>query len=107
MSATILSWLSGLGISSPTLRPRRMTTARSATSVTWSMRVRDDDDGVALRPQPEDEVEDLARLAHAEGGGRLVEDDDLRGEGGGPGHGDHLALPARHQPDGGRRGRAA
>ena len=32
--ATILCWLSGLGTSSPTLRPRRMTTARSATSVT-------------------------------------------------------------------------
>ena len=63
--------------------------------------VGDDDDGVALRAQAQDEVEDPARLAHAEGGGRLVEDHDLRRERGGPGDGDHLALPARHQPDDG------
>ena len=77
MRATILSWLSGLGISSPTLRPRRMTTARSATSVTWSMAWEMTMTAWPFLAQAEDEVEDAARLAHAEGGGRLVEDDDL------------------------------
>ena len=37
MSETISSIVSVLGTSSPTLRPRRMTTARSATSMTWSI----------------------------------------------------------------------
>ena len=64
--------------------------------------VRDDDDGVTLGAQAQDQVEDTTRLAHAERRGRLVEDDDLRGERRGPGDGDHLTLPARHQPDCGR-----
>ena len=50
----------------------------------------------------QDQVEDTARLAQAERGRRFVEDDDLRRERGGPGDGDRLALPARHQADGGR-----
>ena len=39
--------------------------------------VRDEDDGRALVSQPPDEIEHLGGLGHAEGGGRLVEDDDL------------------------------
>src|SRR5690349_97259 len=55
-------------------------------------RVRDDDDALPLVAQADDEVEHLARLAHAERGGRLVEDDQTRREGRRTSHSDGLAL---------------
>ena len=89
-------WLLRLGFSSPTLRPWRSTTARSASSTTcsmlWVIRI------TALpSAQLQDQVEDLARLAQAERRGRLVEDHHLAREHGGARHGDGLALAARHQ----------
>ena len=49
--------------------------------------------------QLHDQVENLARLAHAERGGRLVEDDDLAGEHGCARDGDRLPLAAGHEGD--------
>src|SRR2546430_4420701 len=62
-------------------------------------RVRDDDDGLTLVAQAPDEVQYALGLAQPECGGRLVEDDDLRGERGGPRNRDGLPLPAGHQAD--------
>ncbi len=73
--------------------------------------VADQDDGDAAGLHVEDEFEHAAGFLDAEGGGRLVEDDDLGAEGGGAGDGDALALAAgegfhrlvdvldRHQPE--------
>ncbi len=81
------------------MRPPRSTTARSATSNTWSMACETTTTALRSLAQPQNQIEHLARLAHAERGGRLVEDDDLRCEGRGPADGDRLPLPAGHQPD--------
>ena len=59
--------------------------------------VGDEDHRVALGAQLRDQVEDLARLAHAERGRRLVEDHHLAREHRRARHGDRLALAARHQ----------
>jgi hypothetical protein len=56
--------------------------------------VADQDDGQAVVTKPQNEVEHLARLLDAQRCRGLVEDDDLAGEGGGPGHGDRLSLTA-------------
>ena len=44
-------------------------------------------------------LDDLCRLLHAEGGGRLVEADQLHVLAKGPGNRDRLALAARQGPD--------
>ena len=96
---TIRCWFSRVGSSSPTFRPRRMTTARSAMSMTWSSACEIDDHGVVRGPQADDEVQDAARLPDAECRGRLVEDHHVRGERRRPSDGHRLTLPAGHQPD--------
>src|SRR3954453_17462274 len=61
--------------------------------------VGDEDDGVAGVGQPADEVEHLAGLRDAQGGGRLVEDDELGLPENGLGDGDGLALAAGQAGD--------
>ena len=98
IQATSCSWFSAVGTVSPTPRPRRSTTARSATAMTWSMlwEMR-----ITATPSSEaaDQVEHPRGLAQAERGGGLVEDDELGREGDRARHGDRLALSARHQRD--------
>ena len=63
IQATIWAWFSSVGTVSPTVRPRRMTTARSATAMTWSMLCEIEDDGHAVVLQVAHEVEHPRRLA--------------------------------------------
>jgi Ni/Co efflux regulator RcnB len=62
--------------------------------------VRDDRDGELALGQPLDEVQDLARLRHAQRGGRLVEDDDAGVPHHRFRHGDRLPLATREAGDG-------
>ena len=61
--------------------------------------VADHDHAEPAVAQPLDEVEHLGGLGDAEGGGRLVEDDDLRVTQQRAGDGDGLPLPARQRRD--------
>ena len=61
--------------------------------------VGDQDDGDALVPDPPDGVQHVLRLDDAEGGGRLVQEDDLVGPRDGADDGDLLALAAGHRAD--------
>ena len=99
-------WFSAVGTVSPTVRPRRRTTARSATAMTWSMLCEMRITATPSSLQPADEVEHACRLAQPERRGRLVEDHELGGERHGAGDRDRLALAARHQRDLRRRGPA-
>src|SRR5215217_765160 len=67
--------------------------------------VGDEDHGDAVVTEAPDQVQHPCRLAQAEGGGGLVEDDELGGEGDRACHRDGLALPSRHQRDRGVEGR--
>ena len=85
--------------SSPTLRPRRMTTTRFAISITWSSACEITITALPSSRSLRIRSSTLSRLAHAERGRRLVEDDDVRRERRGAADGHRLALAARHQPD--------
>ena len=106
MSETIRARFSWRGLPSPTTRPRRMTTARSATSMTWSSACEmtitavTSFGGAAIRSR-------TLRDSAPERGGGLVKDHDPRSERRGAGDGDGLALTARHQTDRQRVLRAA
>ncbi len=101
MSETICVYVSALGTASPTLRPspharrrgrrppsRGPSRARRRSLPCSSSRSR------RIRSRT------LRRLAHAEGGGRLVEDDDARGEGGGAATATACRWPPEMQADG-------
>src|SRR4051812_29518626 len=62
-------------------------------------RVRDQDDRDTGSSEPIDQLQDPRRLPEPEGSGRLVEDDELGGEGHRPGDSDRLPLTTRHQRD--------
>ena len=90
---------SPVGFSSPTLRPWRSTTARSASSTTcsmlWVIRITalPSARSCAIRSST------LRALAQAQRGRRFVEDHHVAGKDRGAGDGDRLALAARHQRD--------
>src|SRR3954454_8725540 len=62
-------------------------------------RMRDDDHGLLLLAESQDQIEHTARLAHAERSRRLVEDHDARCKGGGTRDGDALPLATREKTD--------
>ena len=72
--ARIRAWPSRTDATSPTTRPRRMTTARSATSLTWSIAWEMTITAWPGVTQAYDEVEHAPALADPERRGRLVED---------------------------------
>ena len=96
---TSASWFSAVGAASPTVRPWRSTTARSATCATCSRLCEIRITATPCSGSRRDELEHLARLAQAERGGRLVEDHERAGERDRAQHRDRLPLAARQHAD--------
>ena len=88
-----------VGAASPTVRPWRSTTARSATCATCSRLCEIRITATPLLGQPGDELEHLGATRAAERGGRLVEDHQPLREGDRAQNRDRLALPARQHAD--------
>ena len=77
ISLTISSWLVSRDARSPALTPRRSTTMRSATAKMSCRLCEMKMTPRALRLERLDQRDHLALLGHAEGGGRLVHDQEL------------------------------
>ena len=92
-TASVIEWDWGVIVAARL--PSRCTWMRSATWNTCGMLCEIRMTGTPCSRRRVDEFEYLVRLPHAERGGGLVEDHDLRAERRGTRHGDGLALAAR------------
>ena len=102
IAATISSEEISSTSNTPLLRPSRSTHDAVGHRLHVGHVVADHDHAVAALAQALDQVEHLGGLGHAEGGGRLVEDDQLRVAEQRPGDRHGLPLAARERRDGDR-----